>query len=210
MKTIDLKSVSAEELEAALAEKKETERLAREKQRTDYEALKKETIDELAPIAEDLHLQLSRFKGKAFSQIGALYELLQVYSKRHQDGKGNFEISNEDYKIQFKRQGKGTFDERSHQAEQHIIDFINNRFGGDADTRDFIMLCLERKKGALDVDQVQKLYSMEDRFNDENWKEGIKLLKESYSFIHSKDYVTVSKKDRNGAWKPLVLNFSSL
>ena len=210
MTTIDLTKLSTEDLEKALQQKKEEERLVREKQRADYESLKSETIGELGPEAENLSLLLAPFKDKAFSMLGTLYQLLQEYSKRHKDGKGNFEIEDDNYKVFFKKQGKGTFDERSHQAEQHIIDFINNRFGGDEDTRDFIMLCLERKKGALDVDQVQKLYAMEDRFNDENWKEGIRLLKESYSYKHSKDYVSFFKKGKNGEWKPLILNFSAI
>ncbi|AZI53875.1 DUF3164 family protein [Epilithonimonas vandammei] len=208
MKTETLQEFTAEELEAALAQKKEAERIGREQKREAYEALKKDTIADLAPVANDLSLQLMRFRDKAFSQLGTLYELLQDYSKRHQDGKGNFTIEDDEFKIQFKRQGKGTFDERSEQAEKHIIDFLNTKYQGDLDTKDLIMSLLERKKGDLDINMVQKLYSMEDRFDDENWREGIKLLKESYSFKHSKDYVSFFKKGRNNQWEGINLNFS--
>lgn len=208
MTTIDITQLSAEQLEAALAQKKEAERLEREEKRKTYESLKGETIDELSPIAEDLSLQLQRFKDKTFAQLGTLYELLQDYSNRHKDGKGNFQIENQDFKILFKRQGKGTFDERSHQAEKHIIDFVNSKFENDIDTKDLIMSLLERKKGDLDIQLVQKLYSMEDRFDDENWREGIRLLKESYSYNHSKDYVSFFKKGRNNEWEGINLNFS--
>ncbi|MPS73980.1 MAG: DUF3164 family protein [Chryseobacterium sp.] len=205
---IDITQLSTEELEKALETKKEAERVAREEKRQTYESLKYETIEELTPIAIEISLSLERFRDKAFTQLGTLYELLQDYSQRHKDGKGSFTIENEDYKIRFKRQGKGSFDERSVQAEKHIVDFINNRFGGDEDTKDLIMLALERRNGALDINQVQKLYSMEDRFNDENWKEGIKLLKESYSYNHSKDYINFSKKGRKNEWQSINLNFS--
>lgn len=197
-----------EEVTAVMKHREEQKRLHREKARKDYENLKKETIAELSPIAEDLSLQLARFKDKAFSQLATLYELLQDYSKRHADGKGNFQIENEDFRIMFKRQGKGSFDERSHQAEKHIIDFVNSKFEDDMDTRDLIMSLLERKKGDLDIQMVQKLYSMEDRFDDDNWREGIRLLKESYSYNHSKDYVSFFKKSRNNAWEAINLNFS--
>ncbi len=207
-KQIDLSQLSAEELEAALAQKKETERQNRENQREAYEKLKDETIAELSPIAEDLSQQIERFHTKAFTQLGTLYKLLQDYSKRHADGKGNFTIENEDFKIQFKRQGKGTFDERSEQAEKHIIDFATKRWHGDKDTKDFIMTLLERKKGDLDINNVQKLYSMEDRFDDESWREGIRLMKESYEFKHSKDYISFFKKDRKNEWEGINLNFS--
>ena len=206
--TTNVNLLSVEELEAALATKKEAERLDRENKRNSYEVLKRDTIAELAPFANDMSLSLLRFRDKAFSQLGALYELLQDYSKRHQDGKGNFTIEDSDYRIQFKRQGKGSFDERSEQAEKHIIDFLNSKYHGDLDTKDLIMSLLERKKGDLDINMVQKLYSMEDRFDDANWREGIKLLKESYSLKHSKDYVSFFKKGRNNQWEGINLNFS--
>lgn len=208
MRKIDISQLSAEELEAALAQKKETERQQREEKRKAYEALKKETIEELAPLAEELSLSLGRFKSKAFTQLGTLYELLQDYSNRHKDGKGNFQIETEDFRILLKKQGKASFDERSHQAEKHIIDFVNSKFENDEDTRDLIMSLLERKKGDLDILLVQKLYAMEDRFDDENWREGIRLLKESYSYNHSKDYISFFKKGRNGEWEGINLNFS--
>lgn len=210
MTTIDINQLSTEELEAALAQKRESERLTRENQRKSYEALKVETIEDLAPMADELSLLLMRFRDKAFTQLGTLYSLLQDYSKRHQDGKGNFKIENNDFRILFKKQGKGTFDERSEQAEKHIIDFLNTRYNGDLDTKDLILSLMERKKGDLDINMIQKLYNMEDRFDDENWREGIRLLKESYSFKHSKDYISFFKKGRNNQWEGINLNFSNI
>lgn len=210
MTTIDINQLSTEELEAALAQKRESERLTRENQRKSYESLKIETIQDLAPMADELSLSLMRFRDKAFTQLGTLYSLLQDYSKRHQDGKGNFKIENNDFRILFKRQGKGTFDERSEQAEKHIIDFLNTRYNGDLDTKDLILSLMERKKGDLDINMIQKLYNMEDRFDDKNWREGIRLLKESYSFKHSKDYISFFKKGRNNQWEGINLNFSNI
>lgn len=203
-----IEQLTDEEVKSVIAHKEQEARINREKKREAYESLKDETIVELTPLAEELSLSLERFKSKAFTQLATLYELLQDYSNRHKDGKGNFQIENKDFKILFKRQGKGTFDERSHQAEKHIIDFVNSKFEDDHDTRDLIMSLLERKKGDLDIQLVQKLYSMEDRFDDENWREGIRLLKESYSYNHSKDYVSFFKKGRNNEWEGINLNFS--
>ncbi|MEN4762672.1 MULTISPECIES: DUF3164 family protein [unclassified Chryseobacterium] len=208
MITETLKILSIEELEAELNARKQSEAKQREAKRSQYESLKKSVINDLVPVAEKLSDEIQDFKTKAFSELGSLFDLLKDYSKRHQDGKGNFKIEDENYRIQFKRQGKGTFDERSHQAERHIIDFLTSKYEGDRDTKDLIMSLLERKNGALDILLVQKLYSMEDRFDDENWKEGIKLLKESYKFSLSKDYVSFFKKDENNEWSGINLNFS--
>jgi len=84
------------------------------------------------------------------------------------------------------------------------------KFENDVDTKDLVMSLLERKKGELDINLVQKLYAMEDRFQDENWKRGIELLKESYSFSHSKDYIGFEVKNDKGEWLPINLQFSNI
>ena len=139
-----------------------------------------------------------------------MYQLLQEYSSRHADGKGNFRIEVDNLRISYKRQGKPTFDEKADQAEKHIIDFVNTKFANDPDTKDLIMSLLERKKGDLDINLIQKLYAMEDRFTDESWKKGIELLKESYHYSHSKDYIGFEERDAKGEWQTINLQFSSL
>jgi hypothetical protein len=164
----------------------------REENRKSYEELKEDIIFDLIGDAKLISNRLSEFKNCAMEEMGTLYKLLQTYSKRHEDGKGNFQIENKEgtSRIRYSRQELGCFDERSEQAEKHIITFVSNRFEGDKDNQDFIRSLLERKRGALDIKMVQKLYSMEDRFEDENWKEGIKLLKESWKPRETRDYIT--------------------
>ncbi|GAA5096792.1 hypothetical protein GCM10023210_31020 [Chryseobacterium ginsengisoli] len=208
MNTNTIKELTTEELQAELNQRIENDISERNKKRKEYESLKKATIEELAPKAKELSDMIQEFKKKCFGDLGALFDLLKDYSKRHNDGKGNFQIENDNNKIKFSRQGKGKFDERSVQAEKHIFDFLKSKYDDDQDTKDLIMSLLERKNGALDIQLVQKLYSMEDRFDDANWREGIKLLKESYSYSFSKDYVIFSQKNDNHEWETINLNFS--
>ncbi|MEB0299581.1 DUF3164 family protein [Mucilaginibacter sp. 5C4] len=175
-------------LNQRLAEQKEQEQA----ERNSYESLKDATVTKLATSALALNEAMRNFKDLAFGEAETLYELLQKYSKRHADGKGTFKVRNADgsMEMNLKRHQLGTFDERSVQAEKHIRDFINNRFAGDQDVLDIIMGAMERTKGFLDVKQIQRLYAMEDRFDDHNWKEGIKLLKESWIPTTTKDYLS--------------------
>ncbi|CAA0159411.1 DUF3164 family protein [Tenacibaculum maritimum] len=184
---------------------------AQEKQEADkrvYEDLKCDTIVGLSLKAIELNEALKNFKKEAFESLSTLYKLLQEYSSRHADGKGNFTIENSNYKISYKRQGKGKFDERAVQAERHILDFLDTRYSGDLDTKALIISLLERKNGALDINLIQKLYQMEMRFKNENWRKGIQLLKESFSYGHSKDYIIFEKRGKNGEWIPISLQFS--
>lgn len=203
---------SAADIRKELEEAEAYERAQRDSNRQAYEALRDETVTNLCKLAIDLNTQLREFKRKAFDDAQSVYNLLQEYSARHNDGKGNFTIDSKDgnFRMNYKRQGKPNFDERSHQAEKHIIDFVNSKFGDDKDTKEMIMALLERKQGALDINLIQKLYQFEDRFDDENWRAGIKLLKESYSYNHSKDYIRFEQKNSIGEWEPITLQFTNV
>lgn len=209
-KPIDLSQLSPEELQAELDRRNADIIAGKQRQRKAYEDLKEQTIISLCTSALTINETLKAFKLKAFEDMQTIYEMLKEYSSRHADGKGNFRIEHGNYRVSYKRQGKPTFDERSHQAEKHIIDFVNSKFENDVDTKDLVMSLLERKKGELDINLVQKLYAMEDRFQDENWKRGIELLKESYSFSHSKDYIGFEVKNDKGEWLPINLQFSNI
>ena len=198
------------QLRQQLAEAEAKERQEKEQQKQAYEAIKNETIATLTDKAVEFSEGLQLFKKAAFESMQTLYIMLQEYSSRHADGKGNFRVEYDNKRIAYKRQGKATFDERSHQAEKHIIDFVNSKFENDQDTRDLVMSLLERKKGELDINLVQKLYAMEDRFDNENWKRGIELLKESYSYSHSKDYISFEQRDDKGEWHNINLQFSNV
>ncbi len=207
---IDLSQLTPEELQAELDKRKANANTEKENQRKAYEDIKATAVMSLCHDAILINETLKEFKTKAFSDMQAIWEMLKEYSSRHADGKGNFRLEHENYRVSYKRQGKPTFDERSHQAERHIIDFVNSKFENDVDTKDLVMSLLERKKGELDINLVQKLYAMEDRFQDVNWKRGIELLKESYSFSHSKDYIGFEIKDNKGEWKAINLQFSNV
>jgi hypothetical protein len=199
-----------EQLEQRLADLRAEQTAKKEKSRKEYESLKKDTVLKLCTDAIFLNEKIATFKTQAFNDMGTIYALLQEYSSRHSDGKGSFKIESGNYRVSYKRQGKAAFDERSHQAEKHIIDFVNSKFSDDKDTRDLVMLLLERKNDELDINLIQKLYAMENRFSDENWLRGIELLKESYSYNHSKDYIRFEHKLPDGSWQNINLSFSNV
>lgn len=199
-----------EQLEQRLATLRAEQNEKKEQTRREYEELKRTTVLKLCTDAIFLNEKIAHFKKQAFDDMGAIYALLQEYSSRHSDGKGNFKIESGNYRVSYKRQGKASFDERSHQAEKHIIDFVNAQFVDDKDTRDLVMVLLERKNDELDINLIQKLYAMENRFSDENWLRGIELLKESYSYNHSKDYIRFEHKKPDGSWENINLSFSNV
>jgi hypothetical protein len=207
---VDLSVLTPEQLQNELNRRNAEIALQKANKLKAYEALREQTITSLCDQAITISKLLKSFKESAFDDMKALYEMLKEYSSRHADGKGNFRIESGNNRITYKRQGKPYFDERSIQAERHIIDFVNSKFENDVDTKDLVMSLLERKKGELDINLVQKLYAMEDRFEDENWKKGIELLKESYTYVFSKDYIAFELRNENGEWESINLQFSNI
>lgn len=209
--TKNITELSTQELKELLAERENAENAAKNKARMDYESLKESTILTLVAEAAGLQSMLKDFSLKSFNELDSIYDLLCTYSKRHEDGKGNFTLESKDgtMKVSYRRQELGYFDERSSQAEKHIQDFINAEFTADENIKKLILTLLERKKGHLDIKMVQKLYAMEENFTNDNWKEGIKLLKESWTPSGSKPYISFYVK-QSDTWLQINLNFSSI
>lgn len=198
------------DIEKELAEARQKAVDEANKKRQNYESIRETTVKGLCSKALELSKSIKSFKNEAFNDMNTLAEILREYSERHASGKGNFRIQFGDFRVNYKKQGKPTFDERSHIAEGFIKDFIASKFQEDPDTFDLINSLLERKNGEFDINLIQKLYKMESRFDNENWKKGIELMKESYSYEFSKDYITFEEKNSNGEWVNIPLNFSSI
>lgn len=200
------------ELTALLQQKQAEETAKRVKAREAYESLRDADVKRMVLEAQGLHDALGKFKMEAFNDIGTLYEMLQEHSARHAGGKGNVTLDSSDgqFRIAFKRQDQTRFDERSTQAEAHIMDFLLEEYPEGSNTSKMIRLMLERKKGELDKNNVLKLMAMKDDFDNANWKKGLELLQESIVPDHTRFYAEFYFRSVDGEWMPIVLNFSRL
>lgn len=204
---------TAKELKAMLAETEQKEAIVRKQKRAEYETLRDNTVSEMLEKAAEINQILKGFKTEVFNNCETMYKLLQEHSDRHADGKGSFtmETSDNTMRVKFARQDNTKFDERSTQAEKHILDFIIDQFGDDSPTSKMIRKLLERKKGTLEKDEVLKLISMKDDFDNENWRKGIELLQESIVPGETKYYARFEIKPEDGeSWIPVSLDFARL
>lgn len=208
--SVDLSQLSAEERAALIEQAKELDAKEREERKKAYEQMKTDAIIGLITVAKDINERLTEFKQHSFETMDTLYDLLKEYSGRRAGGKGNFSVEFENFKVDYSRQGRGSYDERATEAEKYIFDFIEGRYSGDEGTKEFILSLLERKKGELDPDNIQKLYKYEDKFADPNFSKACELFRESYQYNHSKDYIRFYEKDKHGKWQNILLQFSAV
>ena len=201
---------SVAELKLQLEEAKRREQKEKKEKRQNYETLKDTTVIELCKKAVETSKNLENFKKEAFNETNALIAVLKEYSQRHADSLGNFRFSSGNFRVSYLKQGRPSFDEKATEGEFFIKEFVASKFKNDKATRDLIVSLLARPKGDFDINLIQKLYKMEDSFDDENWKKGIQLIKESYSYEHSKDYIRFEEKNSNGEWVNIPLNFAAI
>lgn len=216
MQNLNLDNLTDEQiemLEGQLATRKENTRLARERERNAYESLVDDTVRNRCIAAINFQQTMLEFKEQSLNDVTALYSSLLEYSNRHKsDSKGNFTLDTKDklFRIIYRNAILMDFDERAAQGKSHVLSFVNKRYDGDEETRDLILALLDESAGKLNARDVNRLIKMEARFNDENWNQGIALLKESYKEVDTKSYIRFYKKDSQGQYKQISLDFASL
>lgn len=209
-----MKSKKVQELQKQLKAAQEEERKERESKRLAYEKRRDELINELATTANLLNEQMELLKAKAFQELAAFrIEMLDYGTLRgKENNKGNFEIKNDSFKICFSSQVNKGFDERAELAEEKLKTFLTTFVKKrDQATFQLVMALLERNAaGDFDIGLISRLYTMEDQFDDDNWKDAIRLFKESYSPTNTAQYVRFFAAQPNGGWRPIVLDFAKL
>lgn len=203
------------ELEAALKLAKQKEKAEKEAARTEYETEKDTLIKVIGVAAISVHEELVQLKENTFKSMDDFREKMLKYGqiKGGENNKGNFEIKNDAFKIVFKSQVVKGFDERSELAEKHLKEFLSTFVKKrDKELHELILSLLERnsKTGDLDISNIQRLYAMEDKFDDENWKKAIALFKESFVANKTTRYITIYTRNANDGWDLLNLNFASV
>lgn len=211
----NLNALSIRELEKVLNERKTKENAEREARRNEYEIEKTELINTLGITALTTANALKVFKDDAMNNVRHFRTKLLEYGqlRKGEANKGNFEIKNDDFKITFSSQVRKCFDERSELAEEKLKNFLGSFVKKrDKDLHDLVLSLLERnpKTGDLDISNIQRLYKLEDRFDNDDWREAIRLFKESYNPEGTAYYLRFFKRDEDNAWKLINLNFSSL
>lgn len=211
-------SITAElttaELEQMLANRKKAERAKEEKEKAKYEEDRDQMVEKVLLTASALFRELGEFKTYCHIEMDKQAVKLSEYGKVRSNSKGGFSVTNSDdtMRITRRRDTEPVWDERSGKAVELIKEFLGDAIKKrDTKMHDILMSFLERNaNGDLEYGRVMDLYKHEDKFDDPRWKEGLKLIKESFS-NHLKGYGYEFKmKGADGKWQNLYLNFSSL
>lgn len=206
--------ISTEELEQILAKRRAEQQQQYEAKKQEYETLKTALINAIGARSCELAGEIREHKRHTMETLQRFREQMLEYGdvRGGEKNKGNFTIKNEFFKITFSSQTKKEFDERAELAETHLKQFLNGFVKKrDKGLYELIMGLLERNHttGALDIDNINRLYKLEDKFEDADWKKAIELFKEAYNPTSTSRYVDIERATQEGGWEKVNLNFSS-
>jgi hypothetical protein len=202
-----------EELRNKLAELEQEDNEAEKQKREAYEKERENITAALCTTASYLQRELAQFKAEAFRITDAFYLKMLEYGdiRFGKKNKGSFEIKTETFKVQVASQIVKGFDERAVMAEEKIklflTGFVKKR---DRQVFELVNALLERNEinGDFDINMINRLYKMETKYDDPNWREGIKLFKESYNPTGTAKYIRFSIKNERGEWDSIILDFA--
>ncbi len=211
---MNVNEMSSEQLEQLLEKKKKEERKAFASAKAKYEASRNKSVDYVMNNAIELQGIMTQFKREVSDMMDEQALLLAEYGKIRGNSKGGFTVSNADdtFRITRRRDTEPAWDERGQKAVEMLREFLGDTIKKrDVKLFEILMSFLQRnEKGELEYARVMNLYHHEDKFDDPRWKEGLRLLKESYS-IHLRGFgYEFKKKNKEGKWINVSLNFSGL
>lgn len=207
-------NLTDDQLETLLKKRKANKAKKLERERIAYEQSRDAKVKSIVTTASDFLLQLEKFKTFCHIEMDAQQEKLKQYGKIRSNSKGGFTVKNSDDTMRVTRRldTTPTWDERSTKAVELIKDFLGDAIKKrDTKMYEVLMSFLERNKnGDLEYSRVMDLIKHEDKWDDDRWTEGLRLIKQSFS-NHLKGFGYEFKiKNESGKWENILLNFSSL
>jgi hypothetical protein len=203
-----------EEIESRIAQQKKNEKIKREQERKSYESERDMFVKTMFNKAIDIHEILKDFKKELEKGLEEHAVKLANYGELRSNSKGGFKLADKENIISLvrTRDTEPTWDERSSKGveliKNFLLDTVKKR---DKDLFEILMSFLERnQKGDLETSRVMDLLQHQDKFEDNRWIEGLRLLRESYSNVLKGYGYLFKQRGSDGKWQTVTLNFSSI
>lgn len=209
-----IEDMTDKEIEQYLQEKKKKQQQKLEREKKAYEKKRDQLIKRIVAQAIELNVALAEFKSECDEEMQLQHERLDEYGLIRGNSKGGFSITDQNDEMRITRtfDSKPRWDERAEKAENLIREFFETTIKKrDRKLAEMLLSYMTKDKaGNLRYSSVMKLIQHEDKYDDPRWKEGIRLLKDSYNSTFSKFYYHIQTRDENGEWNTIELNFSKV
>ena len=214
---IDLSQMTAEEKKALLAQLNAAANERRQAKRAAYEGLRAEFKHRVEEILVNVPADVKGFKQWLEKESEGSISVMRDYGQLKNADQRNYTITDGDFRLQVaSNSGKG-FDERADMAAERLVAYLKNYMqksekGQEDPMYQLAMTLLERnQRGDLDYKSISKLYELEDRFGDQEYKDIMTLFKESNVVQKTAvNYYFFRRHKETGVWMRIEPSFCRL
>lgn len=214
---IDLSQMTAEEKKALLAQLNADANESRQAKRDAYEGLRAEFMHRVEEFLVNVTADVKGFKQWLEKESEGFISVMRDYGQLKNADQRNYTITDGDFRLQVASNSVKGFDERADMAAERLVAYLKNYMqksekGQEDPMYQLAMTLLERnQRGDLDYKSISKLYELEDRFGDQEYKDIMTLFKESNVVQKTAvNYYFFRRHKKTGVWMRIEPSFCRL
>lgn len=214
---IDLSQMTAEEKKALLAQLNADANESRLAKRDAYEGLRAEFMHRVEEFLVNVTADVKGFKQWLEKESEGFISVMRDYGQLKNADQRNYTITDGDFRLQVASNSVKGFDERADMAAERLVAYLKNYMqksekGQEDPMYQLAMTLLERnQRGDLDYKSISKLYELEDRFGDQEYKDIMTLFKESNVVQKTAvNYYFFRRHKETGVWMRIEPSFCRL
>lgn len=211
---VDISQLSEEQKASLLAQLNAEAKNERINKRDAYEGLRDEFMHKVEGMLINVTADVKGFKEWLREESSAFVKLMREYGQVKTDEQKNYTITDGDFRLQISCNSVKGFDERADLAAERLVAFLKDYMkksekGTDDPVYQLAMTLLERNQaGDLDYKSISKLYELEDKFDDPEYSEIMKLFQESNVVQKNATNYYFWKRDKEtGVWRRIEPSF---
>lgn len=214
---IDLSQMTAEEKKALLAQLNADANESRQAKRDAYEGLRAEFMHRVEEFLVNVTADVKGFKQWLEKESEGFISVMRDYGQLKNADQRNYTITDGDFRLQVASNSVKGFDERADMAAERLVAYLKNYMqksekGQEDPMYQLAMTLLERnQRGDFDYKSISKLYELEDRFGDQEYKDIMTLFKESNVVQKTAvNYYFFRRHKETGVWMRIEPSFCRL
>ena len=214
---IDLSQMTAEEKKALLAQLNADASESRQAKRDAYEALRAEFMHRVEEFLLNVTADVKGFKDWLEKESEGFISVMRDYGQLKNADQRNYTITDGDFRLQVASNNVKGFDERADMAAERLVAYLKDYMkksekGHEDPMYQLAMTLLERnQRGDLDYKSISKLYELEDKFGDQEYKDIMLLFKESNVVQKTAvNYYFFRRHKETGVWMRIEPSFCRL
>ena len=214
---IDLSQMTAEEKKALLAQLNADANESRQAKRDAYEGLRAEFMHRVEEFLVNVTADVKGFKQWLEKESEGFISVMRDYGQLKNADQRNYTITDGDFRLQVASNSVKGFDERADMAAERLVAYLKNYMqksekGQEDPMYQLAMTLLQRnQRGDLDYKSISKLYELEDRFGDQEYKDIMTLFKESNVVQKTAvNYYFFRRHKETGVWMRIEPSFCRL